>query len=201
MKFCGALFALGLATLLPAAAEVSTRFSQTLSPQERHDSGIARFTSDQAAVLDALVRHDAATSSARTEKTPEHFSQRLSVDERRNAGFGVLTAEETARVDALVERYEAAALARALLAPPSMISRGRVVTPTETKPPGREIHGTFSLSYGWGQGGYSEKTGSMVLRMDDPEHHFSVTVGYAESQVKGGDSYYYRPDAPLPAAP
>ena len=31
---------------------------------------------------------------------------------------------------------------------------------TEKKPE-RRVHGTFSLSYGFGKGGYSEKTGSM----------------------------------------
>ena len=61
--------------------------------------------------------------------------------------------------------------------------------PTEAKKE-REIHGSFSLSYGFGSGGYSEKTGSMVLTMDDPERRFSITIGYTESHVKGGSVYH-----------
>jgi hypothetical protein len=62
------------------------------------------------------------------------------------------------------------------------------VTPTEAKKE-REIHGSFSLSYGFGSGGYSEKTGSMVLTMDDPARRYSISVGYSESHIKGGHVY------------
>jgi hypothetical protein len=65
------------------------------------------------------------------------------------------------------------------------------VTPTERKKE-REIHGAFSLSYGFGSGGYSEKTGSMVLNLEDPDRGYSITVGYSESHVKGGHPYIYR---------
>jgi hypothetical protein len=48
-----------------------------------------------------------------------------------------------------------------------------------------------------GSGGYSEKTGSMVLTMDDPARRYSITIGYSESHVKGGYGYpglYYDRD-------
>ena len=61
-------------------------------------------------------------------------------------------------------------------------------TPTEAKKE-REIHGSFSLSYGFGSGGYSEKTGSMVLTLDDPARRYSISIGYSESHIKGGSVY------------
>ena len=104
--------------------------------------------------------------------------------------MSVLTGGELPRLDSLVERHENAQLARLLLAPPSYLARSPV-KPVEARA-GREIHGSFSLSYGFGKGGYSEKTGSMVLNFEDPEHHLAVAVGYTESHVKGG--YGYRGD-------
>ena len=95
-----------------------------------------------------------------------------------------------ARLDELVVRYQNARLARTLLAPPVYLSRASRVTPTEKKKE-REIHGSFTLSYGFGSGGYSEKTGSMVLTMEDPDRGYSISVGYSESHIKNGS--YYRP--------
>jgi hypothetical protein len=196
MKPLLALLALLLSAAV-AAADTESRFSQVLSTAERAEIGLDRFTSDQVAVLDALVRRDInAKSGGRAENQPAIFSQRLTPDERRNAGLNILTPSELARLDALVERHAAARLARTLLAPPIYISRAQRLDPDKTKKPAeREIHGSFSLSYGFGSGGYSEKTGSMVLRMEDPEHHYSISVGYSESQIKGPGGYLYRGDA------
>jgi hypothetical protein len=176
------------------ANSADVRFSQSLSAEEKAASGLSRLNSDQVAVIDALVRRDIpgrAATPGKDEK-PSTFSQRLTADERRVAGLGALSAEELPRIDSLVERYQSAKLARTLLAPPALISRASRVTPEETKPE-KKIHGSFSLSYGWGKGGYSEKTGSMVLNYTDPDRGFGVTIGYSESHIKGGSySPYYR---------
>jgi hypothetical protein len=76
-----------------------------------------------------------------------------------------------------------------LLAPPSYLSPRPNIVPTERKQE-REIHGSFSLSYAVGSGGYSAKTGSMVMTMEDPAKKYSISIGYTESHVKGG--YIYR---------
>jgi hypothetical protein len=174
------------------AATDDTRFSQSLSAAERAEVGLEKLSSDNLGVLDALVRRDtgAQGSTRAAAGTAATFSQRLSPDERRNAGFSLLTADQLARFDALVSRHESAHLARTLLSPPVYISRGRIEEPTEKKKE-REIHGSYSLSYGWGSGGYSEKTGSMVMTMQDPENHFAISIGYSESHIKGpnGDRY------------
>ena len=105
-----------------------------------------------------------------------------------------------AGLDAYVDRQQNATLARTLLAPPVFLARRTNLTPTERKTE-REIHGAFSLSYGLGSGGYSEKTGSMLLTMEDPARRFSISFGYTESHVKGGHGYYrepfYEPSRPL----
>ena len=119
------------------------------------------------------------------------FSQRLTGDEQRTAGLLKLSATELPKLDGFINRFQNAKLARTLLAPPTYLARSSRVTPTEAKKE-REIHGSFSLSYGFGSGGYSEKTGSMLLTMDDPARRFSISVGYSESHIKGGNGYIYR---------
>jgi hypothetical protein len=161
------------------------RFSQSLSAADRAASGLDRLTSDEVAVIDALVRRD---NPARNADTPPRFSQRLTADERKIAGFGTLTADELPQLDAFIERYHSAKLARTLLAPPTFLSRHARMQPENAKPE-KNVHGSFSLSYGFGKGGYSEKTGSMVVHIDDPQRRFSVSIGYTESHVKGGSLY------------
>ena len=115
------------------------------------------------------------------------------------AGLAALTESELAQLDAFIARHQASRLARTLLAPPSYISRApRIIT--EEKKKEREIHGSFSLSYGMGSGGYSEKSGSMVLTMEDPAKRYSITVAYSETHIKGGNGYYRDPFYDLPRA-
>jgi hypothetical protein len=172
------------------AKQTEVRFSQTLNADERTAGGLVRLTSDEVADIDALERRDTLSRvrSTATENAPSSFSQRLTADERRPAGIAKLSETELPKLDALVDRFQSAKLARTLLAPPTYLSRASRVVPTEAKKE-REIHGSFSLSYGFGSGGYSEKTGSMVLTMDDPARRFSITIGYSESHIKGGSIY------------
>lgn len=195
------LFMLAAGWLLTARlAAQDLRFSATLGAADRSAAGLAKLTSDQVAVIDALVRRDtgarsSVSSSSNAEGADKKevaatFSQRLTENERRTAGLPALSALELAQLDGFVERYQAAKLARSLLSPPAYLSPRPRVTPTEKKQE-REIHGSFSLSYGFGSGGYSEKTGSMVLTMEDPARGYSISVGYSESHIKGGH-YIYR---------
>jgi len=183
---------IGLLVLTAArASENDPRFSQTLNVDDRRASGLARLSSDEVAVVDALVRRDtsARAGSTNNDKTAATFSERLTADERRTAGLPKLTATELPKLNEFVDRHQNAKLARTLLAPPTYLSRSARVTPTERKKE-REIHGSYSLSYGFGSGGYSEKTGSMVISLEDPERGYSISIGYSESHVKGG--YIYR---------
>jgi hypothetical protein len=186
-----------LALSVAGAAPGDVRFSHTLKPEERDASGLTRLSSDEVAVIDALVRRDTITrGSSAAESDAAMFSQRLTGDEQRTAGLLKLSQEEVPKLNGFVTRYQNAKLARTLLAPPTYLARSpRVTLPEEKKE--REIHGSFSLSYGMGSGGYSEKTGSMMLTMDDPERRFSITIGYSESHIKGGHGYpglYYDRD-------
>jgi len=190
------LFTLLLGVSVAWANDNDPRFSSTLGADDKSAAGLAKLTSDQVAVLDALVRRDTATRAitpapkSANEAAPAEFSRRLSADERRNAGLTALAEAEIAKIDTLVDRHQTARLARTFLAPPEFLSPRRRVATTEKKPE-RNIHGSFSLSYGFGKGGYSEKTGSMVVTMEDPARNLSVSIGYSESHIKGG-SYIYR---------
>lgn len=176
-----------------AFAADDTRFSHMLNAEEKNAAGVAKLTSDQVAVLDALYRRDTAkrgstvAPKSNAEAPPAEFSRRLSADERRNTGIASLTEAEVAKLDEFVERQQNAQLVRVFLAPPPLVARRDVRTEAREE---RRIHGSFTLSYGFGKGGYSEKTGSMQVTLDDPERNFSLTVGYTQSHVKGGYGYY-----------
>lgn len=199
LNFAHLLLAAVACLAVAARAAEDLRFSVTLNAPDRTASGLAKLTSDQVAVIDALVRRDTvarASATAAPTKPAENpdatFSQRISDKERVTAGLTGLSAAEVAQLDAFVDRHQSAKLARTLLAPPVYLARRPNLTPTERKTE-REIHGSFSLSYGVGSGGYSEKTGSMVLTMEDPAKRYSISVGYTESHIKGGNGYYRDP--------
>jgi hypothetical protein len=183
-----------------SAAASDLRFSVALEPAERSACGLTRLSSDQVAVLDALVRRDMGmrASAAPADPAKGHqpgatFSQRLTAGERETAGLPALSAAELTQLDAAVDRHQNARLARTLLAPPTFLSPRSSIVPTERKKE-REIHGSFSLSYGVGSGGYSEKSGSMQLTLEDPAKGFSISVGYTETHTKGGTPYYLSRD-------
>lgn len=194
------LLAAGLAVAGSFAAESPepARFSQSVAAEERISTGFHRLNSDQVAVLDVMVRRDtAARSQVRADPdAPALFSQRLTPDERRLSGITLLSPAELPLLDAAVARFTNASLSRTLLAPPVYISRTARVEPAETKKE-REIHGSYSLSYGWGKGGYSEKSGSMLLTLEDPAHRYSISVGYTETHIKGPDGWRYFEGPPL----
>lgn len=173
--------------VVPATRALEGRFTQTLSATELKETGASRLNSDQLAVIDALVRRDLAAQLApRRGDTPPaaRFSQRLSDDERRNAGFTTLSGPELEKLDALISRYGIAAMAPTLLAPPVYAPTGMRLRPVETRTAGPEIHGSISLSYGFGKG-YDERTGGMTLSYEDPARGFAIAVGYSESHIKG----------------
>lgn len=187
------VFILAATSLMAAGnnGEAPRRFSQALTAEERTQAGLTVLTSDELASLDALVRRDLGTRTSITEaptaddKNRTTFSQRLTADERRVTGLARLKAEQITHVDGLVDRFAGAALARTLLAPPAYLARTRHARAAEERnDPRKNIRGTMSLSYGWGSGGYSEKTGAMTVTYDDPAGRYSVTVGYAESHIK-----------------
>jgi hypothetical protein len=203
MRFCASLFLFALLAAMPAIGRAAdARFSQTLSATESAAAGLNRLSSDQVAVIDALLRRELSGQAPRPrEDAPAatRFSQRLSDDERRIAGFALLTEAELAQLDALVERHAARASARALLTSPVVAAPRKVlVRPAETKT-APEIHGSFFLSMGWGSGGYSEKTGGMTLNYEDPARGFAISVGYSETHTKGGNGLYiYRDPVSVP---
>ena len=190
-----------LAAWLLAAAWAATvratdlaRFSQVLTAEQRAATGLDQLTSDQLAVLDALVRHDDAYAvpSTAAHPRPAHFSQRLNVDERRNAGLTRLSADQLARLDVLVEQR------MPLRVPFVAPAAGATTATVEVERVRPQIHGAVTLGMGWGSGGYSEMGGSMVVDYSDPAHGLDVVMGYSEVHTKGPAFYRNCPDGFLP---
>ncbi len=217
-RFCRWVSAgvVAFAVCCTALAADDARFSNQLNAAEKAASGVTKLTSEQVAILDALYRRDTTkrgstlAPQSNAEAPPAEFSRRLTADERRITGIASLTEAEVAKLDGFIERQQNAQLVRIFLAPPPLVARRDVRTESREA---RRIHGSFTLSYGFGKGGYSEKTGSMQVTLDDPERNFSLTVGYTQSHVKGGYSYYpgylydpfyeplSRPPSDLPSEP
>jgi hypothetical protein len=162
------------------------RFSKAIAPSEISQIGLDKLSSDQIAVLDALVRKDAtaATMVRKDKPRANRFSERLSDDERRNAGLTLLDEPMVLQLDQRIEKF---------IAPPAVDGGSYSLgsRPASTIYTARslrrepEIHGSISLVYGVGSHGYSERGGAMTLSYEDPENRFAVAVGYSEMHVKG----------------
>jgi len=176
------LLALGTGT----AAGAESRFSGTFGAAERPAMGIERLSSDQLAILDALVRREAEVARHESEPSagvPRTFSQRLTDAERKNAGLNHLSPEELQRLDAAVARFQLSDRAQHLLTPPIFVSHRSAARTVERRREA-DVTGSVTLSYGWG-GGYSTKSGSMIVNVSDPSRRYSVTIGYGETQISG----------------
>lgn len=168
-----ALAATALAQSVPAR-----RFSQALSAKARVSAGLPRLDSDETAVLDALIRRDAADSEAKR-ATAATFTQRLSADEYRHAGLGHLTTAELVNLDAFVAAREATTPAAPLwTAPRSRASAGPV--DYDVAPP--TPHGEMFLAVGGGRG-FSERAGGVALTLEDAAPRLAISFGYTERRI------------------
>lgn len=177
------------AVLLPSLVTASDlRFSKTLSPSERTETGLDRLSSDQTAVLDALVRRDRSVSHLKSRPQSDLFTERLLDDERRNAGIELLKSSEIERLNALVQLHRSLSVS-----PPPFVSRSRVSTDSRIRPEmikeKPDIRGTYSIWFGGGSGGYSERGASISSTYTSPSGQLSVTVGYATVRTKGPSIY------------
>ncbi len=201
--FVGGL-ALGAAGALAAESakgsapteESEPRFSSTLSPAQQKETGLDQLTTDNVAVIDALVRLDLAAVQYRgTSIRTTRFSERRTEHERDIAGLAKLTPAQLTKLDQFV------ALRIPTPAPPTLTADLPYATlgidpnPVRYKRPGLETHGSVSLMYGWSKAG-SVRGASSTVTLVDPKHRFEVTVGYSEYHGNGAGFYSYPPDAP-----
>jgi hypothetical protein len=184
------IFALGwlvILTLFPATSRADDRrFSSSLNATESAQTGLARLTSDETAVLDALVRNDStlfAADPTPASPRPALFSQRLSAEERRNAGLTRLNESEVAKLNVDVEQF-VHPVAPATGAGSDLSTSTSLTSVMLRRDP--EIHGTISFMIGAGSHGYSEYGGGINLTYYDPAHHFALDVGYSEIHSTGG---------------
>lgn len=182
---CLIAFALGPT---PGRAD-DRRFSSSLNVAESAQTGLGRLSSDEVAVLDALVRHDLAlvVDSSPSNSRPAQFSQRLSAEERRNAGLTKLNETEIAELDADVERFAHPSVpGSGPVSDPNAPANGTGLTSVLVRR-APEIHGTVSFMVGAGSHGYSEYGGAINVTYYDPAHHFALDVGYSEIHWNGGN--------------
>lgn len=166
-----------------------TRFSKTLPADEFSALELGRLSSDQLAVLDALVRRDVARA-AFVSKTPRppRFSERLTLDERRNAGLDRFAPEKLVQLDRRIEQLVTPKPPLASAASASAATGGYSVPSVKLRRE-PEIHGEVTLMAAAGSHDYSAYGGAVALTYEDPENNFALSVGYSEVRSKGGRYY------------
>jgi hypothetical protein len=181
-----------LVATVSGQAQEDIRFSSTLSAAQQAETGLDRLSTDNVAVIDALVRQDIAATRVRdnTIRTTR-FSQRRTDHERDIAGLDHLTADQLAKLDAFV----ALRMPAPVLAPDASLAYASVSLDTNAprvtvERPGPEIHGSFSLTYGWSKAG-SIRGGESVITYVDPARGFSLTMGYSQYRGTGLAPYPY----------
>jgi hypothetical protein len=173
-------------------ADDDVRFSATLSPAQRAETGLDRLTTDNVAVIDALVRLDIAATRFRDNNIRStRFSQRRTAHERDIAGLDHLSQDQLAKLDAIVAlRIPAPALPPDASLAYAGVSLDTSTVPSPDRRPAPEIHGSFSLTYGWSKAG-SVRGADSVITYVDPTRGFSLTVGYSQYRGTGLAPYPY----------
>lgn len=156
-------------------------FAATLSIEQKTAAGVTTLTADERTALDQLVADDLAF--ARRENLTDlggTFVARRTETARQQAGLDRLTPEQLAKLNELV--------AAALAARPTPKERPRLKESDVLSAKRRgEIHGSVTVTYGWGRGGREYRAGSLWLDYYDPERRFSLGLGISTSD---GDGYY-----------
>jgi len=173
------------------------KFSSTLSPDQLKQTGLDQLSTDNVAVIDALVRLDVAALRLRNNNIRStRFTERRTDHERDIAGLDHLTADQLRKLDQFVAlRIPAPVIP--LGADLSNASVSLDAAPIPFKRPAPEIHGSFTLTYGWGKGG-SIKGADSVITYVDPSHRFSLSVGYSQYSGSGLAPYPYATDGLYP---
>jgi hypothetical protein len=183
ISFSRLVFWGGLMAVAAAAGRAeNVRFSQQLTNSEYAEIGLPQLSSDQLAVLDALIRLDEKcyAGPGATPPLPARFSQRITAGDRENASLELLTKAQLERLDAVVARIEFGNVPDGA----SSVGAGSALQP-DLKRPGLEIHGTISFMFGTGSGGRSEQGTALALEVDDPAHNFSAFIDYEQMRGKG----------------
>jgi hypothetical protein len=181
LTFPAALIGCLLALTSLRAAEGG--FTATLSNEQKNVSGLVSLTPAELTALDQIVADEVGLARQQNlGEFSENFVARRSDEQRQLAGLNRLTAEQQARLNELVA---AAIASRAKPKDRPRIRDSEVLLPA--RPP--EIHGSVTLSYGWGRGG-SIRGESLWLDYYDPESRVGIGVGIANYSGNGFYDYY-----------
>ena len=199
---------LGLLAINPARADDDVRFSATLTVNQRAEAGLTQLTEDNVAVIDGLVRQDLAASKFKNNGVDHtRFSQRRTAHERAIAGLDRLNPAQLDQLDALIRlRINGPEPAPAAAMSASTGQAGPGLKGVKYERP-LELHGEVSYTIGGSKAGSFQGVG-MVVTYDDPDHRYSVLVGYSEFRGKGLPYCFYPGGGPyrpyaegLPASP
>jgi uncharacterized coiled-coil protein SlyX len=156
-------------------------FSATLSTGQQVAAGLGTLTTEERRVLDRLVAAEVGLARQETLAGLDGtFASRRSEADRQQAGLDRLMPEQLAALNDLV--------AAAIAPRPAPKERRRLKESdvVAAKPP-PEIHGSVSVTYGWGANGEEFRASSLWLEFHDPGSPISLGVGLS---TYDGDGYY-----------
>jgi hypothetical protein len=164
-------------------------FSSTLSDDQRSSAGLSTLTAEQRSALDVLVAGEIA--QARKEGgmvSSSTFVSRQSVEQRNQAGLDHLTPDQLTRLNELV--------ASVVSSGPKPRIRPRLKDDEIIRPQKPEIHGSASLTLGWGRNGGNFRASSLWVDYFDPNTGLGLGIGVETFKGKGFYNYYPRYGSP-----
>ena len=174
-----------LAVVAPARA-AEGGFTATLSGEKQMAAGLTELTIAERTALDQLVAGELAmVRGNEAPELPGTFVSRRTEAERKSAGLDRLTGSQLEKLNEFV--------ASALAGRPQPKERPRLKE-SDVLADGREnrIHGSVSVTYGWGRGGRDMRAESLWLEYYDPERRFGLGIGL--SNFDGDGFYGFYPD-------
>ncbi|HWA26424.1 MAG TPA: hypothetical protein VG734_12260 [Lacunisphaera sp.] len=173
-----------LTSLAPAAV---AGFTAKLSDEQKAEAGLNGFTNSELSALDHLVAIDIARGRT-TPALTDPYSERYSAAETKEAGLDRLSPEQLAKLDGLIAAAVAAAPKRPQVQPRE---RPRLRGDEILSEKGRlQVHGGFSLTYGWAGGGRNFRGTGAWVSYFDPVTGLGLTFGYSRYSGDMFGGYY-----------
>jgi hypothetical protein len=186
--FCLGLLVGLISAPAPIAAAVA-EFTEALTSAQQTAIGVAKLSpSERSALSEFVAREVMLARQGDVTSFTGTFVGRRSAEQRQQAGLDRLTADEQQALNEIV--------ARTIATRPVSFAYNPKMAKSDVPPANfirrLEIHGEFSLTYGWVSGGGSFKGGSFSTTIHDPKT--GITVGFSYSQFSGPgwvDDYGY----------
>lgn len=160
-------------------------FTATLSQDRFAACGLAVLADAERAALDQLIANEVALRREEDPAVPTAgFSTRCSAEQHQAAGLHRLSPVELAQLDQSI----AAVVTRPAPKTRPRLKESEVIYGRPRQP---EIHGSISLTYGWGAGGRDFRASSLWVTIEDPDRRFGLGIGVSTSKGDLFPGYYY----------